>query len=509
MKTIKIKTPAALLLLGISIVILFACRKANSLKGGQTSANMVTGSVAGRVTDLNNVPISNAPVTAGTVATTTDANGQFTIKNAQLDKDAGFVKVTMAGYFNGSRTFLTSTNAANNVKIQLIPKIVSGSFTTGLGGNVNVSGGGTVNFLANSVVNATTNVAYAGSVSVSTFYLNPADPNFNEFMPGDLRGINTSNQQSILKVFGMASIEMDDASGEKLQLATGKTATISLPIPSAMQANAPATLPLWYFDETKGLWKQEGSATKQGINYVGTVAHFSFWASGQLEQSIKLDAMFKDSSGMPFSNNLVTITSLKYGATNGYTDSSGTVSGLVPSNDSLVMKVFNQNEEIYSQAVGPFVADTNLGIITIEITAVSDSQYIKVTLSGVDYLWAPADSITGARIDTSGSNFMVITGGMQESGFFSPQKSISLWFLSNDTAPGNYPVNTLSITLDYTVYASYGGNTTDTLNTNVTEYGLVGGYVSGTTSGQLIQQGTSANIPNIPFTISYRVKRIQ
>lgn len=497
-----------MLIIVSAITIFLSCKKTNSASFSPPSENLVTGSVAGRVTDLNNAPIGNASVTAGTVATTTDIDGQFTIKNAQLDKDAGFVKITMVGYFNGSRTFLTSTNAVNNVKIQLIPKTVSGNFATSSGGSVNVSGGGAVNFVAGSVVNAVTNAAYAGNVSVSTFYLNPADANFSQYMPGDLRGVNTSNQESILKVFGMASIEMDDANGEKLQLAAGKTATITLPIPSTMQANAPATIPLWYFDETKGLWKQEGIATKQNNTYVGTVAHFSFWTAGQLAQSIILDATFKDSSGVPLSNNLVTITSPKYGTTNGYTDSSGTVSGLVPSNDSLVMKVFNQNGEIYSQSIGPFATDTNLGIITIEIPAVSDSQYIKVTLSGVDYLWTPADSITGARVDTSGF-YMEIDGGMQESGFFNPQKSISLWFLSDDTAPGNYLVNTLNITLNYTNYASYGGSTTDTLYTNVTQYEGVGGYISGTTSGQLIQQGGPTNIPNIPFTMSYRVKRIQ
>ena len=84
--------------------------------------------------------------------------------------------------------------------------------------------------------------------------------------------------------------------------------------------------------------------------YVGAVAHFSFWASGQLTQSITLHATFKDSSGASLSNNLVTITSAKNGVTNGYTDSSGTISGLVPAGDTLVLKVFNQNGEIYSKA---------------------------------------------------------------------------------------------------------------------------------------------------------------
>ena len=63
------------------------------------------------------------------------------------------------------------------------------------------------------LVNASNGAAYTGNVSVSTFYLNPADANFNEYMPGDLRGLNSSNQQKILQSFGMVLIEMNDASG--------------------------------------------------------------------------------------------------------------------------------------------------------------------------------------------------------------------------------------------------------------------------------------------------------
>ncbi|TMI80101.1 MAG: hypothetical protein E6H10_14335, partial [Bacteroidetes bacterium] len=141
-------------------------------------------------------------------------------------------------------------------------------------------------------MNDLTGAAYTGDVSVSTFYLNPADVDFNNYMPGNLVGLNSGNQQKILQSFGMTSIEMNNAAGEKLQLASGKTAIITLPIPSAMQATAPATIPLWYVDETKGIWKQEGTANKQGSNYTGTVAHFSFWTAGQLLQDIRLDATF-------------------------------------------------------------------------------------------------------------------------------------------------------------------------------------------------------------------------
>ena len=358
-----------LIIIVTSVTIFFACKKTTD-KIVSPVETTVTASVAGNVTDLNDAPISNASVTAGTLTATTDNNGQFTIKNVKLNADAGLVTITKSGYFEGSRTFLVSANTVNNVSIQLIPKTVSGTFDAASGGNINVSGGGSVNF-AGGFVMASNGNAYTGNVSVSTFYLNPGDANFSKYMPGDLKGISATNQQGIVQAFGMIVAEMNDASGNKLQLASGKTATITIPIHTGLQANAPSSVPLWYYDDTKGVWTQEGTATKQGNNYVGTVKHFSFWMPGQLTQSVRLDATLKDSAGNVVANKLVSITTsdtTDQQTTYGYTDSAGTVSGLIPANETLIMKVFDQNIVIYSKSIGPFTADTDLGVITITIT---------------------------------------------------------------------------------------------------------------------------------------------
>jgi hypothetical protein len=197
-------------------------------------------------------------------------------------------------------------------------------------------------------------------------------------MPGDLLGITINNEERILQSFGMLSIEMNDAAGEKLQLAPGKTATIHLPIPPNLQAKAPATIPLWYFDENKGLWKEEGSANKTGNNYTGTVSHFSFWNCDLPANYVKLTVTFKNQKGIPLANHLVTIISNEYGARSGYTDSEGTVSGLIPVNETLVLKVYNLCREIiYTSTIGSFSADVDLG--TIIINALNNQIYFTVS----------------------------------------------------------------------------------------------------------------------------------
>ena len=210
------------------IIILLACKKTNVDNiTPPPSVTVVTASVAGRATDLNNAPVSVASVAAGASTTTTEANVQFTLKDIQLDKDAGFVKVTKAGYFTGSRTFIVNGNTTNNIKIQMIPKTVSGTIASSSGGNVDVISRAKINFTASSFVNAVSNTAYSGDVSVAGYYLNPTDANFRDYMPGDLRGISTANKKNILRSFGILSVEMNDAGGQKLHLTTGKTATIT------------------------------------------------------------------------------------------------------------------------------------------------------------------------------------------------------------------------------------------------------------------------------------------
>ena len=121
MKTLYQNSKTCLLIIVTLIGIVWGCKKTEKLSTPPPPAITVTASVAGHVSDLNNAPVSGALVAAGASTTTTDANGQFTLRDIQLYKDAGFVKVTKEGYFSGSRTFLANGNTTNNIKIQLLP----------------------------------------------------------------------------------------------------------------------------------------------------------------------------------------------------------------------------------------------------------------------------------------------------------------------------------------------------------------------------------------------------
>jgi hypothetical protein len=405
----KFRFPAWLILIVFSFIAL-QCQKNPPADNPPTIdplAEKVTASIKGRVTDENGKPVKDAAVTSGTAATTTTINGVFRLDNVQLTKNASFVTVEKTGYLKGCRTFLANAGNINNIEIQLIPKVNRGNFQSAAGGNIVIQNGSSVSFPANGIVNATTNAAYTGTVNVVGSYLDPLDPKLSLIMPGNLTGLTSGNEIKVLQTFGMIAVQLEGGSGEKLNLASGKTATITMPIPSSLLANAPATIPLWYFDETKGLWKEEGSASKQGSNYVGTVSHFSFWNCDVPNNFVTLKLTLKDQNAQPAAGYQIQLRNTANNSTAyAITDSSGSASGAVPPGVSLEMKIYNKcNQLVHTQTIGPFSTATDLGAITITTAAPA-----SITISGTVKNCALSNVTNGfADVIIDGSTYRTAT----------------------------------------------------------------------------------------------------
>ncbi|QEC44175.1 carboxypeptidase-like regulatory domain-containing protein [Pseudobacter ginsenosidimutans] len=372
-----------LLLLASLVSIYIACQRDDygSLPSGPNPAEKTQISISGRVLDDENLPVNGALVKAGNLTANTDLNGNFQIKNVTLDANASFVKVEKAGFFSGSRTFKGTKGSTHYVSIQLIKKNDAGSFASDAGGDITVPNGGSVSFEAGSIIDAQTKSPYTGTVSVSAFWLNPTVDNFLEIMPGELRGVDENDKQVGLQSFGMMVVELTGASGEKLQLTGSKPATMKFPIAPAQQASAPATIAFWSFNDTTGLWKQEGMATRQGNEYIGKASHFSFWNCDAPFTLVDFKATLKGQDGNPVKGFRVVLKTAddETGPTaSSYTDTAGVVAGLIPAGRRLKMTVFGKcNDELLSQEIGPFSAATDLGNITVNIPADS-----KVTFTG-------------------------------------------------------------------------------------------------------------------------------
>lgn len=133
-------------------------------------------------------------------------------------------------------------------------------------------------------------VAVTGEV---TAQLTPIDPSKNlALMPGLMvDGLASEPIESM----GAMGVEFRDASGNRLNLGSGKTAIIRIPATPAAEGVALATIPLYHLNETTGKWDQEGTATlhtdaQTGAQYYeGTVSHFSWWNADQIMNRVEID----------------------------------------------------------------------------------------------------------------------------------------------------------------------------------------------------------------------------
>jgi hypothetical protein len=369
-------------ILFISIFIL-SCQKEvktdNPATGGGGTGTVVNstpvqGNVTGKVIDNNNNAIAGATIKAGNNTTTTDSHGLFRFNNIQLDKYSAVITVEKAGFFKGYRVFSASANNTNFVKLKLVPKTLIGSIDAVNGGSVTLPDNSKITLPASGVVVKSNSQSYTGSVKVYAAVIDPTSADISQIVPGSFQGTDANNYRVVLKSFGMLAVELEGNSGEQLQIATGKTAKLRFTIPSSLRSTAPATIPLWSVDETTGLWKQESSATKGIDYYEGDVSHFSFWNCDVSSQTVFLEMTIVTSEG-PLSHVQVKLTRPNGASSYGYTDSSGHVGGQVPKNEALTLEVLNTcNQAIYTQNVGPFSTNTNLGTITVTLSPVNTLQ---------------------------------------------------------------------------------------------------------------------------------------
>jgi len=343
----------------------------------------VNTSVAGLILDRNNQAIEGALVSFGQKSAMTDANGVFKIDNAIVKENRAFVKVSKDGYFHGSRSYFAYDNQLEQVRIKLLEKTIQGTVGTS-GGTVSTSEGVKLEFPADAIADSNGN-PYTGNVDVAVQYLDPTADDINFIMPGDLRGVTTDNIENGLTTYGMVAVELLGSGGELLNVAEGKKVQLTMPVASGQSSAAPAEIPLWFFDETEGVWKEEGIATLQGSEYVGEVSHFTFWNCDvnwdlvYIDGLITLDGVALEGAGVQlnFSNG-----NSFFGAID-WTNGAGIFSGQVPLNTTFTMSVyppdFSCGSPLFTQEIGPFTADETVATVNIDGSLIANNN---ITVTG-------------------------------------------------------------------------------------------------------------------------------
>lgn len=329
--------------------------------------NLTTASAYGLVLDESENPVAGALVSLGNKTALTDENGVFVLKNAQVRENLTQVKVLKGGYFTGSRSFRPKYESNPYVRIKLLERNTTGEFESSVGGAVQLADKVGIEFPADGIVNGS-GQAYNGTVRVAVQYLDPTASDLDQIMPGNLLGFSEEDGESVLATFGMIAVDLYDPLGQKLQLAEGKPAKISISIPATLQSNAPERIPLWYFDEDLGIWMEEGEAVLENGQYVGEVSHFSFWNCDAPFPVIHMSgSVYWQDLGNPLGGVKITLTVQNSSiASCGYSDLTGVFEGDIPSGEVLVMDVFDLcGDLVYSTEIGPFSANVVLDPIIL------------------------------------------------------------------------------------------------------------------------------------------------
>jgi hypothetical protein len=301
------------------------------------TGNMQTVALQGKVMDTSGNPLSGVKVTTGTASAISGNNGKFSFKEAEVINKRAVIKFEKSGYFTLTRSGVKQ----NEMFIEAVmhPKgnsdiSIQTTFDTKDETTLKVPAGMEVKFPASSIMRADGS-AYSGTVRADMLYLDPNNENFTGMMPGgDLAAIRTDNSEVMLISWGMTDVVLTDESGKPLQIKNGSEAETTFPIPAGMQSNPPATIPLWSFNDAKGIWIEEGVATLQGNVYVGTTTHFSWVNLDEPARRVTIKGEVKDCE-----DKAVPYVKVTADQTSAYTNSKGEFTVIVPEQTAVTVKV--------------------------------------------------------------------------------------------------------------------------------------------------------------------------
>ncbi|WP_281847624.1 carboxypeptidase-like regulatory domain-containing protein [Olleya namhaensis] len=322
----------------------------------------------GRIVDQSSIPLDNVNITIGNKTAITDNNGMFVINDVSVKERLGFITAQKPGYLKGMRSVVPTTGT-NMINIMLVAETLVSTVASGISSEVTLSNGAKVSF--DGAFKDENGNAYSGNVDVYMYHLETSNPAIEAIMPGNLQAENANGEERVLVSYGMLNVELKGASGEKLNIADGSVAQIELPINPAQNGVAPATIPLWHFDEVSGVWMEDGEATLVGGKYQGEVSHFSWWNWDAPFPAVILCINAVDANNNPLAN--LDIKLIESNAVNGrtaFTNGDGNICGFVPINEAFTLKAFDPcGVEVFSSNIGSFSADTNYSLVLPSVTA--------------------------------------------------------------------------------------------------------------------------------------------
>ncbi|PTX62189.1 receptor L domain-containing protein [Kordia periserrulae] len=330
--------------------------------------NFTTGDFSGIIEDNNGTKLNNVQVTIGNVTVFTNRDGIFLIKSADVYENFAYIKAKKEGYLDASRVVIPKVGGENRVLITMLKKNIVATVNSGEFSTVALDNGVKVNFSGGFVREDGT--TYTGQVDVMLDYLGPNSADTFRRMPGSLFAQDSNNDARTLETYGMISVNLFSPSGEPLNINQFNRATIEIPIDFSNTNNAPDFIPLWYFDEERGYWKEEGQAVRFSNMYVAEVSHFTWWNCDIPYDLINLCFSITDANtnlAVPYQT-IIRLASNEQFIYYGYVTANQAVEcGWIPMNEEIEVKIYESSgicsgQLVHSQTLGGFATNTNVDI---------------------------------------------------------------------------------------------------------------------------------------------------
>ena len=391
------------------LIFFSACRKDELVIDEQPNNNPTVKfeiNTTGGVFDLQGEAIANATVRVGDQLTQTDENGFFDITGL-VNENKAVLSIEKEGYFSGHPVFYPEEGTGQHITVQLMERLVSGTVTS-TNRVINVDQH-QVDFSNTTFKDASGN-PYNGDVTVFATYLDPTDENLQQYMPGDLIGINTSNEEQLLKSYGMLNVELEDDMGAPINI-YGE-AEMTMEVPNELLGQAPTTIPLWYFDEPSGNWIEEGEATLTGNQYVGTVTHFTLWNCDAPFDVVNIYGTVE--TNIDFSSLSINIIRPNGDSKTTSLNEGGRFQGKAPANEVLTLEIIDFcGNVLLSESIGPLSVETNVG--TFDLSGISMTT-VSISGNAIDCNLNP---ITNGYVMVSSGNGYIEFIDLESDGTFS------------------------------------------------------------------------------------------
>jgi protocatechuate 3,4-dioxygenase beta subunit len=278
--------------------------------------------ISGQVIDTNSLPIAGVTVSVkNSPSVTTNPGGMYTLTGVK-QKSRVLVKFEKNGYAPtlGTISLVSKVKKEkherdedadedrddndDNSKKLLQATLSKTMLTSGATQILDTAIGGQLSEKGFKVTFPANSLTVSGNVDV---VISPLDVSTRDIQtaPGDFSARTIKGQRVTLESFSMADFTLTQ-NGVPVNLKPGATADIELLLPANTSLISGVVKPLWYFNQSNGLWQEEGtgfvatSTTTSGrLAIFATVKHFTYWNSDQALNSTAVRGRVVDTNGLP------------------------------------------------------------------------------------------------------------------------------------------------------------------------------------------------------------------